>query len=130
VAYEHQQVIQAQAESLAAQRARALNEYEACRLSEDTDGTMAAADAIVDIDARAAALSRIACNLAASQQQRPQGNRYGLSRDEIEVAHGLASGDRKLTNEQREEAYARNKARYQQARRDGSYRDDQGRVTR
>ena len=130
MAYSHQDVVRAQAEALAAQRARALNDYEAARLSEDNDATMFAADQIIEIDTRAAALSRIAGNLAQQQQQQPQGNRYGLNRDEMEVAHGLASGDRSMTNAQREETYARNKARYQQARASGSYRDDQGSIRR
>jgi hypothetical protein len=35
-----------------------------------------------------------------------------------------------MTNEQREELYARNKQKYQQARATGAYRDDQGTVRR
>jgi len=128
MAYSHSDVVRAQAEALAAQRARALNDYEAARLSEDNDATMYAADQIIEIDARAAALSRIAGNLA--QQQQPQGNRYGLNRDEMEVAHGLASGDRSMTNDQREQVYAQNKARYRHMRSTGQYRDDQGSIRR
>jgi len=116
MAYNHRDVIQAQAEHLAAQRARALGEYEVARLSEDNDGVMAAADQIVDIDARAAALGRIAGNLA-MQQQQPQGNRYGLSMDEQEIAKASH-----LTDEQ----YARNRQKMHQMKDQGYW--SQGRV--
>lgn len=142
MAYSHQDVVRAQAEALAAQRARALNEYEACRLVEDNEGTMAAADAIVEIDSRTASLSRIANNLVAPQRQAPlQGEdemsrsdaalarHYGLTGTQLAVAKGWTS-DSKLTDEAKVRTYLENANRYRQARRDGSYRDDNGRVSR
>jgi hypothetical protein len=64
---------------------------------------------------------------AASLRPAPGSNRYGLSAEEVEVAKASHSAG---TPEERIEEYARNKQRYQQARRDGSYRDDQGTVRR
>lgn len=46
------------------------------------------------------------------------------------TSRGIGSGDPKLSNDDRERIYAENRARYQQARRDGSYRDDQGRISK
>jgi len=118
MAYSHRDVIQAQAEHLAAQRARALSDYEVARLSEDNDATMNAADQIVEIDARAAALDRIAGNFVRQQQQPQQpGSRYGLSRDEVEVAKisGIS-----------EEQYARNRQKMHQMKSEGYW--SQGRV--
>jgi hypothetical protein len=76
------------------------------------------------------ALDKRAQGFVQSQQQAPRGNKYGLSQDEPEVARSLAKGDDRLSDDQRLQTYATNKQRYRQARADGSYRDDQGRVTR
>jgi len=126
MAYSYQQILQSQYETKAAERAQALADLEASRLAEDPSGTMDAANRIVDIDKSVTALDRIANQYVASQQQ-PQGNRWNLSNEEMEVAKGSHSGG---TVEERIEEYARNKQRYRQARADGSFRDDQGRVTR
>jgi hypothetical protein len=130
MAFKHDDVITAQFNKLTAERARAAGEYEEARLSEDSDSVMYAADKIVEIDARIGALNRIADNFVAGQQRQQQANRYGLSADEVTIARGIGSGDAKLSNDDRERIYAEQKGRYQQARRDGSYRDDQGSVRR
>jgi len=41
----------------------------------------------------------------------PRGNQFGLSKDEVDIAHGISGGDASLTNEQRERVYAQNKQR-------------------
>ena len=130
MAYDHESVIKAQFVQLQADRAAAVAEYEAQRIAEDQYGTMSAADRILEMDSRVAALNRIADTYVAGQQRAQPQNKYGLSKDEQEVAHGLASGDRTMTNDQREQLYAQNRAKYQRMRASGEYRDDQGRVTR
>jgi hypothetical protein len=128
--YEHRDVILAQHNKLIAERARVVGAYEEARLSEDADGVMYSADKLIEIDARLGALNTIANNLVASQQQAQPSNRYGLSKDEVDIARGIGSGDPKLSNDDREKLYAEQKAKYQRQRATGEYRDDQGRVTR
>ena len=130
MAYEHESVIKAQYQQLTADRAAAVAEYESGRVSEDEYTTMSAAHRILEADAKLAALNRIADTYVAGQQRAQPQNKYGLSKDEQEVAHGLASGDRTMTNDQREQLYAQNRAKYHRMRASGEYRDDQGRVTR
>jgi hypothetical protein len=64
---------------------------------------------------------------AASLRPAPGSSRYGLSKDEQTIAHGISGGDSRLTKEDRERIYLENKQKLAQARADGSYRDDQGR---
>lgn len=54
---------------------------------------------------------------------------YGLSAHEISIAKGWTT-DPNLTDEAKVRAYCENRKRYRQGRADGTYRDDQGRVTR
>src|ERR1700722_13156487 len=84
--YEHNEVIKAQYERLAADRARAIGEYEASRLSDDSDNTMAWADNIVSIDAKLAALGNIARQANAGPRM-PQARMPGR-RVEIADEHG------------------------------------------
>ena len=129
MAFEHRDILVAQYEELNSARAKALGNYESARLDEDAQGAMSAAATIVDCDARLQMLDKIAAGFVA-QQQPPQGNRYGLSNDEVEIAHGTASADKSLTDDAREQIYAQNKMKLRQMRASGQYRDDQGRVTR
>ena len=139
MAYSHRDVIQAQADSLAAQRLRALNDYEAARISEDNDATMYAADQIVELDARAAALGRIAQNLAAGSRQAPLAGEdemsrgdaalarhYGLTGTQLSVAKNWTS-DSRMTDETKVRTYIENAHRLRADRASGRYRDDQGR---
>ena len=57
----------------------------------------------------------------------PPGNKYRLSQDEMDIAHGSFGN---LPKEEREKIYFENKQRYQHARATGAYRDDQGTVRR
>lgn len=130
MAYKHEDVIKAQYDRLAAERAEIVGRYESARLNEDADGVMLAADQITGVDAKFAALNQIANVYVAGQQRAQPANKYGLSADEQEIARGLASADRSMTDDDRQRVYSEQKARYQRMRRDGSYRDDQGTVRR
>jgi len=126
MAYSYEDILKSQYEQKAADRALALADLEAARLSEDPNGTMDAANRILEVDKSVTALNTIA-NQYVRQQQQPQGNRWNLSSEEMDVAKASHSAG---TEEERIEEYARNKQRYRQARADGSYRDDQGSVRR
>jgi hypothetical protein len=130
VAYDHRDVIIAQHNKLTADRAAAAGQYERARLNEDSDGTMWAADTIVEIDAKLVALNRIANDFVAGQQQAQQCNKYNLTSDEVAIARGNGSGDARLSNDDRDRIYAEQKAKYQRMRASGEYRDDQGSVRR
>jgi hypothetical protein len=54
---------------------------------------------------------------------------YGLSGEDLTIAKGW-TGDTRIPDTERDETYLRNKQRYQTARANGSYRDDQGYVRR
>ena len=127
MAYSYDQILTAQYEARHAEKARALADLETARLNEDAADTMAAADRIVEIERNVAALDRIANQYVASQQAQPQGNKWNLSNEEVEVAKASHSAG---TAEERIEEYARNKQRYRQMRQSGAYRDDQGAVRR
>ena len=131
--FEHDAIINAQAEVLAARHARAMGEYESARQLDDGEATLAAADQLVEVQARIAAL-----NLIKQQQSNMQAmaqaaapNRYGLSPEEIDIAHKSYTerGDRSdLTRDQKEQLYAQQKAKLQHMKRTGEYSVDQGQV--
>jgi hypothetical protein len=127
MAYSYQQILQSQYESKAAERAQALADLEASRLAEDPSGTMDAANRVIEIDKSVGALDRIANQYVASQQQQPQGNKYGLSAQEVEVAHNSFSG---VSKEERERSYRENRDKLRHMRATGEYSDSQGKVTR
>jgi hypothetical protein len=125
MAYEHESIIRAQYQQLAEDRARAVADLESGRISEDQYTTMDAGNRILEADMKVSALNNIANQFVAGQQ-RPQGNQYGLSKDEQDIAHGIASADTSLTNQERERAYAVNRDKLRYMRATGQYRDDQG----
>lgn len=133
MAFKHDDVINAQFENLQAQRAEIGRDYEAARLSEDSDMVMHHANRYLQVEQQLAALDRIAGNWAGQQQQlrqQQQYNPYGLTKDEMDVARTIDGGNPKLSDADRQRIYAENRARLQQMRRDGTYRDDQGTVRR
>jgi hypothetical protein len=140
--FEHDQVVSAQFQQLAAERARALGEYEASRLSDDADRTMIAADRILDADAKLQALERVANKLATSQQPAPLpgsddlshrdvslARHYGLTAQELGAAKSWTA-DSSMTDEAKVRSYVDNRQRLRQMRASGEYRDDQGVVRR
>jgi hypothetical protein len=127
MAYSYEDIIRSQYEAKAAEKAQALADLEAARINENAVDTMAAADRIVEIDKSVGALDRIANQYVASQQAQPQGNRFGLSPTEVEIAHNAFSG---VSKEEKERSYAENRDRLRRMRASGEYRDDQGSVRR
>lgn len=96
----------------------------------DVEGMAAAAQQLAGLRASARELELMAREASAAQQPRRDSNKYGLSADEITIANGLASNDRNLSNDERQRDYANQKARLQNMRMTGEYRDDQGTVRR
>jgi len=127
MAFKYDDIMRAQAQNIDNQQALAAADLEAARLTDDEAGVHGAAERILQLDLMRNALNVRAQQYLTAQAAQPQGNRWGLSSEEVEVAkasHG--SG----TPEQRIEEYARNKQRYQHMRATGQYRDDQGTVRR
>jgi hypothetical protein len=142
MAYKHEDVIKAQYEQVAHELAQAHAEYEAGRIAENEYDTMSAANRIIEADQKRMALDRVVNTYTASQQpQAPAGadalsrrdvdlaKRYGLSPSDIRVAKGWTN-DPNLSDEAKVKTYVENRQRLRQARADGSYRDDQGRISR
>jgi hypothetical protein len=67
---------------------------------------------------------------AESLRPAPGASRWGLSKDEQEIAHGISGGDPRLSKEDREKIYLENKNKLRHMRQTGEYRDDQGRASR
>jgi hypothetical protein len=65
---------------------------------------------------------------AASLRPAPGASRYGLSKDEQEIAAGISGSDPRLSREDRERIYLEGKQKLRHMRQTGEYRDDQGRV--
>lgn len=127
MAYSYEDILRAQYEAKAAEKAQALADLEAARINENAADTMDAANRIVDIDKSVGALDKITNSYLAGQRAQPQGNRFGLSPTEVEVAHNSFSG---AEPEEKERSYAENKQKLQHMRATGAYRDDQGSVRR
>lgn len=126
--YDYPTIIRAQFDGLQLDRQRTQTEMERCRLCEDEDGTMYAANALLEINAKLAALDNVAKNYVTAQHL--PANRYGLTQDEIEIANGIAGSDPHMTQDQRQQLYLQNKQKLQYMRATGQYRDDQGTVRR
>ncbi|WP_315720151.1 MULTISPECIES: hypothetical protein [unclassified Bradyrhizobium] len=120
----------AQAERIAAERAELNAELEAGRMNEDPSRVNYAAHRILELDAQEVSLmQRANTHYTQTQAAARKQNPYGLSDEEMQVA-GNFSQNPNLSRDQKIEMYARQKSKYQQMRRDGSYRDDQGTVRR
>lgn len=100
--------------------------YRQAEIYDDVDGMAHAAQQMAGLRASARELDMMARDAYAAQPRNV--NRFGLSKDEIEVAN--THPDSSMTQDQKQEVYARNKQRYQHMRQTGEYRDDQGSVRR
>ena len=100
--------------------------YQHAEISGDVDGMAAAAQQMAGLRASARELDQMAQERYAAQPR--DVNRFGLSKDEIEVAN--SHPDSSMTPDQKQELYARNREKYRHMRATGEYRDDQGTVRR
>lgn len=66
----------------------------------------------------------IATEHVASMQRQPTApsNKYGLSDEEVSIAHGLSKYASDLTDEKREQIYSENKSKLHRMRASGEYR--------
>jgi hypothetical protein len=116
VAFTYQQILEDKYARHQAEVAEANAQLEQGRLREDDYQTREAADRLNQLNLERRSLDEIANNFATSQQQ-PQGNRFGLNRDELEVAKISGISD---------EQYARNKSKMESMKQQGYW--SQGRV--
>jgi hypothetical protein len=128
--FDYKDILIHQESRLQGQRAQALAELEASRVREDVEGVNMASDDILRIDRDLEELNRYASNYVRQNQVAAPRNKYNLSDDEVELAHGIAGNDHSLTKEDRERIYAEQKQKLGHMRATGAYRDDQGRVGR
>jgi hypothetical protein len=118
------------------------NAFQRATLTGDIDEQVRASQAIAGYRTLSNEYHRMASEHARSLQAPPVpggddlsrrdqdlARHYGLSGNELAVAKGWTS-DQTITDEDRVRQYVQNRQRYRQARADGSYRDDNGRVTR
>jgi hypothetical protein len=127
MAYSYDQILNAQFENLDAASAQASADLESARHREDPHGVNEAANAILQLDLQRNALAVRARGFSAGQQQHAQeqpGSRYGLTPEQAEIARKSLVDRRDLppmTDDQKYETYARNRAKYHGMLRDGSY---------
>ncbi|AWM07628.1 hypothetical protein [Bradyrhizobium symbiodeficiens] len=97
--------------------------YQQAAMCNDIEGMAAAAQQWAGLRASARELDIMAREASAAQQPRADASKYGLTPDEVAIARGMSSGDRNLSNDERERTYAEQKHRYQTMRANGTYRD-------
>jgi hypothetical protein len=123
MAYSYDQIMSAQFQNIDAAQAEAAAELEAARHAEDPDRVNSAANAILHLDLQRNALAQRAQGYNAAQQSAPA-NRYGLSREEQEIAHA-SFVDRKdmppMSLEDRERQYTIQKNKYRAMIANGTY---------
>jgi hypothetical protein len=126
MAWTYDQTIAGSWEENEAERAEALADLERARVSEDWSGFRAARARLREAEQEAAWISQKANTLYEQQQraERQPSNKFGLSEEQRELAHA-ALIDRpdmpRLTDEQKEEIYARNLGKYRHMVASGQY---------
>lgn len=106
-------------------------EYQQAALANDVDGMAAAGMKMAGLDAtleKFNALAHRTANPQPQQYQEPR-NRYGLTATEEEIARNSFHAP-DMNDDQKQQLYAQNRAKYQHMRATGAYRDDQGTVRR
>jgi hypothetical protein len=140
MAFTWDQIVQAEWQDLANEEAHAAATLEQARIVEDVDAIQAAKERIYAVDAKRNSLTARVNRTQQQAQQMPGSDdmtprdaalarHYGLSARDLSVAKGWTNAS-DMTDEDKVRTYLQNKQRYRQARADGSYRDDQGTVTR
>jgi hypothetical protein len=128
--FTHQQIIEDKYLRHAAEVAEASAEYEKARLLDDAYQVQSATDRLTDLKQQRMAMDALVHEHQAQQQHAQPQNKYGLNADQVIIANGIGSGDRTLTNDDRQRIYSENRAKLQRQRATGEYRDDQGTVRR
>lgn len=126
----HDDALRSKFSVLELEKQRALADYEEARLADNEYGVAYASDTLLEIQNKLDALHRIGSNYVLAQQTQQQGNRYGLSADEVAIANGIAGNDPHMSNDQRQQLYLQQKQKLNFMRATGQYRDDQGTVKR
>lgn len=101
--------------------------FQQATLAGDLNAQVAASQELAGLRSTLKEYHQMATEHAASLQPAVPQNRYGLNKDEVDVARASRSD---LPADQAEAEYARQKAKYQHMRATGQYRDDQGTVKR
>lgn len=127
MAYDYADILVAQQQRIAAERAQAFADLEHGRIAEDADQTTQASDRILQLDLQENALRARANSMVASQN-RPAPNKYNLSTEEQSVAKTIASNDRSLSEDDRQKIYAEQRHKLREMRSTGQYSDGQGLV--
>ncbi|MCP3382856.1 hypothetical protein NLM31_21040 [Bradyrhizobium sp. CCGUVB4N] len=100
--------------------------FQQARLRNDMEAMVEASQQIANLRVGMNELNNMAREAYAAAPR--DMNRFGLSKDEVEVAN--SHPDSSMTPDQKQELYLRNKQKYQHMRMTGEYRDDQGMVRR
>jgi hypothetical protein len=140
MAFTYQQIIESEWQDIQAEHAYANAELERARVVEDADGVRAATARLYDLDNRSRSLGERARQMQTPAREMPGAEEmtradaqlakhYGLSAHQLSIAKGW-TGATDMTDEAKVRTYLENKQRLAQARTNGDYRDDQGRVTR
>jgi hypothetical protein len=131
MAYTYDSLLIRQGERLQAERAQAMAELESGRVNEDLATCDMAADRILKIDQDFVRLNQIA-NDYVVRQQAPRGNQFGLSPEQVEVAHNSFGPIKRegryvdLSNAEKEKLYAEQVNRYHHLLATGQYRNQTG----
>jgi hypothetical protein len=132
VAYSYESILTAQFQTIDAEQAQAAADLESARHAEDPDRVNMAANQILQLDMQRAALAQRAQGYSAGQQSAQPRSRFGLSPEESEIARMLPNQHKDypkepfLSDDQKEEIYARQRAKLRAMRANGSYRDQTG----
>lgn len=126
MAYTYQEIIQAEYQDLANEEAHASATLEQARITEDVDAIKIATDRIYTVDQKRQSLTQRVQSFNAQHAAQPR-SRFGLTPEEQEIArlgphtHKDYPRERFLTDDQKEEIYARNRAKYRAMIANGSY---------
>jgi hypothetical protein len=136
LAYTYQQIVEAEYADLANEEAHAAATLEQARITEDVDAIKIATDRIYTVDQKRQSLTQRVQGFNNQQAAQPQRSRFGLTPEEQEIARLLPDTHKDyrerngapqyLSDDQKEEIYARNRAKLRTMRQNGSYRDQTG----
>jgi hypothetical protein len=136
MAFSYDDLLIRQGQRLQGERAAAVAELESGRVNEDVSVCDYAADKILKIDQDYARLEQLAQQHIVRQQMQQPSNQFGLSQDEIEVAHNSFGPIKRnghyvdLSKDEKERLYAEQKHKHRYMVATGQYSVNQGSVRR